>query len=80
MEGVIAPAMNAPMMACAAMYGACGTLMHTPLTPKMTPAAIGPRKNAAGSPEMQERRASARHGGQTRPLGGFGDTGELARG
>src|SRR6476659_6388796 len=50
MKGVIAPAMNAPIMACAAMYGACGTLMDTPLTPMMTPAAIGPRKNAAGSP------------------------------
>ena len=47
MEGVIALAMNAPIMACAAMYGARGTLIDTPLTPMMTPAAIGPKQRFA---------------------------------
>jgi hypothetical protein len=59
MEGVIALAMNAPIMACAAMYGARGTLIDTPLTPMMTPAAIGPRKNAAGSPARCRSAAQA---------------------
>jgi hypothetical protein len=59
MEEVIALAMNAPMMACAATYGALGTLTDAPLTPMMTPAAIGPRKNAAGSPARCRSAAQA---------------------